>query len=55
MCTEKTRCKRTDSPELCSKEQIKKCHGDVAFHPCVPDAGKARHATTAKGESNAKR
>ncbi len=24
-------------PEGCSPEQIKKCHGDVKEHPCVPD------------------
>ena len=29
-----------DTPEKCSAEQIKKCHGDVKEHPCVEQVGK---------------
>ena len=27
----------TGKPEECAPEQIKKCHGDVKEHPCVPE------------------
>ncbi len=46
MCGEKTKCQKPENlkgkPEECSPEQIRKCHGDVANHPCVqsaPDRG----------------
>ena len=26
-----------DKPEECSEEQIRKCHGDAAGHPCTSD------------------
>ena len=29
-------------PEECSPEQIRKCHGDVRQHPCVPRRGAKR-------------
>jgi len=46
MCGEKAKCQKPENlkgkPEECSPEQIRKCHGDVANHPCVqsaPDRG----------------
>ncbi len=24
----------TDKPEACSPEQVRRCHGDLAKHPC---------------------
>ena len=40
MCCGKTKCERPKDlkgkPEECSAEQIKKCHGDVKEHPCLP-------------------
>ena len=29
-----------DKPQACSKEQIKKCHGDAKGHPCVAKPSK---------------
>ena len=46
MCGEKGKCQKPENlkgkPEECSPEQIRKCHGDVAKHPCVentPESG----------------
>ena len=36
------------SPEGCSPEQIRRCHGDAAAHPCVPAAG-CEHPERLKG------
>ena len=40
MCDGKTGCQKPEQlkgkPEDCSPEQIRKCHGDVENHPCVP-------------------
>jgi hypothetical protein len=40
MCAGKKKCDKPKEligkPEECSPEQIRKCHGDVAGHPCVP-------------------
>jgi ArsR family transcriptional regulator len=40
MCTCKTECQKPEElkgkPEECSPEQIKKCHGEVSEHPCIP-------------------
>ena len=37
-CEEKTQCQKpenlTDKPQDCSPEQIRKCHGTDAEHPC---------------------
>lgn len=42
MC--KSRCmkpeKLKESPEKCSPEQIKECHGTDAKHPCTGNEGK---------------
>lgn len=39
MCDSKSGCQKPSElkgkPEDCSPEQIKKCHGDSAGHPCV--------------------
>ena len=39
MCDAEKKCRRPeelkDAPEECSPEQIRKCHGEVAEHPCV--------------------
>jgi len=39
MAQAKKECQKPDQlkgkPEACSKEQIKKCHGDAKGHPCV--------------------
>ncbi|MEJ2092004.1 MAG: metalloregulator ArsR/SmtB family transcription factor [Syntrophobacterales bacterium] len=44
MCTCKTECQKPqelkDKPEECSPEQIKKCHGEVSEHPCLPSQKK---------------
>jgi len=44
MC-DKTKCQKPKAligkPEGCSPEQIKKCHGDVKGHPCLPKGRKA--------------
>jgi len=38
----KTGCQKPENlkttPQECSPEQIKKCHGDVKEHPCVKGA-----------------
>lgn len=40
MCCGKTKCERPKElkgkVEECSPEQIKKCHGNVKTHPCLP-------------------
>lgn len=40
MSNEKTKCQKPDqlkdTPEKCSPEQIRKCHGDQKNHPCAP-------------------
>jgi len=40
MCCGKTKCERPKEmkgkAEECSPEQVKKCHGDVKEHPCLP-------------------
>ena len=40
MCSEKKGCQKPANlkgkPEECSPEQIRKCHGSVKNHPCVP-------------------
>jgi ArsR family transcriptional regulator, arsenate/arsenite/antimonite-responsive transcriptional repressor len=44
MCTCKTECQKPEElkgkPEECSLDQIKKCHGEVAEHPCLPSQKK---------------
>jgi len=39
MCNAKKGCRKPEelkgTPEECSPEQIRKCHGDVARHPCA--------------------
>jgi hypothetical protein len=44
MCGEQKQCQKPENlkgkPEDCTPEQIKKCHGDVAEHPCCPPAEK---------------
>ena len=39
MCHEKKGCQKPENlkgnPSECSPEQIRKCHGDSAQHPCV--------------------
>jgi ArsR family transcriptional regulator len=44
MCTCKTECQKPEElkgkPEECSPEQIKKCHGEVPEHPCIPSRKK---------------
>lgn len=44
MCNCKTQCQKPEElkgkPEECSPEQIKKCHGEGAEHPCVPSQKK---------------
>jgi ArsR family transcriptional regulator len=44
MCTCKTECQKPQElkgkPEECSPEQIKKCHGEVPEHPCIPSGKK---------------
>lgn len=38
-CNRKNQCQRPenlkDKPEKCSKQQIRKCHGDVKEHLCT--------------------
>lgn len=40
MCDANKGCRKPEElkgdPEQCSAEQIRKCHGDVAAHPCTP-------------------
>ena len=40
MCYGKTKCERPKElkgkPQECPPEQIRKCHGNVKKHPCVP-------------------
>ena len=37
---DKEKCQKPEelktTPSECSAEQIKKCHGDVEEHPCIP-------------------
>ena len=44
MCCEKERCEKpeklTDTPQDCSPEQIRECHGDAEDHPCAGESGK---------------
>ena len=44
MCNKKEGCLQPregkGDPRKCSSEQIKKCHGDVKNHPCVPSKAK---------------
>ena len=39
MCGKQGECQKPQNlegkPQDCSPQQIKKCHGDVAVHPCV--------------------
>jgi len=39
MCQEKKDCQKPeqlkDTPQKCTAEQIKKCHGDAEGHPCL--------------------
>jgi len=39
MCNRKTGCQKPKElkgrPEDCSPEQVRKCHGEAAKHPCV--------------------
>ena len=41
MCEKSNCCQKPEQlkgkPEECSPEQIKKCHGDVKKHACVPE------------------
>ena len=43
VCEEKKGCRKPEEldsePAECSPEQIRKCHGDVQGHPCVPANG----------------
>lgn len=43
MCDVKNECQKPEelkgTPEECSAEQVKKCHGEVEAHPCAPAAG----------------
>ena len=42
MCGGKKGCQKPEElkgkPEDCSPEQIRKCHGEVSEHPCIPSA-----------------
>jgi hypothetical protein len=42
MCCEKKKCQKPENlkgkPEDCSPEQVRKCHGDSAKHPCAKAA-----------------
>ena len=42
MCKKNACCQKPeelkDKPEACGPEQIKKCHGDAAEHPCETKA-----------------
>ena len=42
MCAKKAECQKPQElkgrPEECTAEQIKKCHGDAAEHPCTKDS-----------------
>ena len=45
MCDAKKRCcekpeNLKSKPENCSLEQVRKCHGDVKEHPCVPNGNR---------------
>lgn len=39
MCSKKTECQKppelSGKPEGCTAEQIRKCHGEAAEHPCT--------------------
>ena len=39
MCDSQDKCEKPENlkttPDECAPEQIKKCHGDAAEHPCV--------------------
>jgi hypothetical protein len=43
MCGPDKRCQKPEeckgTPEECTPEQIKKCHGDTPGHPCTGDTG----------------
>ena len=44
MCGDKKKCQKPENlkgrPEHCTPEQIRKCHGDAATHPCTEPAAK---------------
>jgi hypothetical protein len=48
MCEKNEGCQKPDElkgdPKECSPEQIRKCHGDVQRHPCVPAEVQDSHA-----------
>jgi len=50
MCSNKSKCLKPKNlkgkPEECSPEQIRKCHGDSAHHPCTCGSGKTRTGET---------
>jgi len=54
VCEEKQGCEKPESlrgtPQECSQEQIRKCHGDDKERPCVEsDADKKSAPSTPKG------
>lgn len=53
MCCESEGCQKpenlTGSPQECSPGQIRKCHGDVSDHPCVPET-ECEHPEKLKGK-----
>jgi hypothetical protein len=45
MCPDYKRCEKPErlegTPEECTPEQIRKCHGDVDEHPCTQKPGES--------------
>jgi len=44
MCDKENKCEKPENlkttPEECTAEQIKECHGDVKEHPCTEESEK---------------
>ncbi|MFW5893955.1 MAG: hypothetical protein ACOCUY_02350 [Verrucomicrobiota bacterium] len=38
------------TPQDCTPEQVRKCHGDAESHPCVESAGCCEHPEHLKGK-----
>lgn len=53
MCKKGECCRKPEKlrgkPQDCTPEQVKECHGDVKFHPCLSQGKK--HRQKGKGET----
>ena len=49
MCEKGRCCQKPENlktrPEECTPEQVRKCHGDVKEHPCLPKESRRKEET----------